>query len=75
MIEVALLKVVLLAKVFLGLGKASVLWAGKAPLLVLGIAATLAFLVTTVAVGLAVALSLILAGPSFPNETYTRASR
>jgi hypothetical protein len=42
MIEVILLKIMLLAKLFLGLGKASVLWAGNAPLMVLGLAATLA---------------------------------
>jgi hypothetical protein len=75
MIEVILLKIVLLAKLFLGLGKASVLWAGKAPLMVLGLAATLALLVTTLVVGLAVTLSLVLAGPFFPKETSTGASR
>ena len=74
MIEVILLKVAVLAKLFLGLGKASLLWAGKAPLIVLGLAATLALLVTTLVVGLAVMLSLVLAGPFFPKENSTGAS-
>ncbi len=75
MIEVILLKIVLLGKLFLGLGKASMLWLGKAPLLVIGLTATLALLVTTLVVGIALSLSLILAGPFFPNETHTGASR
>ena len=75
MIEVILLKIVLLGKLFLGLGKTSMLWVGKTPLLVIGLAATLALLVTTLVVGIAVTLSLILAGPFFPNETHTGASR
>ncbi len=75
MVEVILLKMMLLAKLFLGLGKASVLWAGKAPLMVLGLAATLAFLVTPPVVGLAVTLSLISAVPFIPKESSTGASR
>ena len=74
MIEVISLKVAVLAKLFLGLGKASVPWAGKAPLVVLGLAATLVLLVTALVVGIAVALSLLFAGPFSPNETRTRAS-
>jgi hypothetical protein len=75
MLEVILLKVAVLAKLFLGLGKTAVLWAGRAPPLMLRLAATLVLLVTTVAVGLAVALSVLLAGPFFPNEGYPGASR
>jgi hypothetical protein len=60
MIEVILLKIVLLAKLCLGLGKTSMLWAGKVPL---------------PGVNLAVALSLVLTHPFFPSETFAGALR
>lgn len=63
MIEVLVLKMVLVAKAFLGLGKATLLVAGKTPLLLLGVAATLALLVTLSMVGLAVVLSLVVGVP------------
>ena len=60
MIEVILLKTVLLAKLCSGLGKTSMLWAGKALL---------------PGIDLAVAPSLVLALPFFPNETFAWALR
>jgi hypothetical protein len=60
MIEVILLKIVLLAKLCLGLGKTSMLGAGKTPL---------------PGVDLAVATSLVLAGSFFPNGTFAGALR
>jgi hypothetical protein len=60
MIEVILLKIVLIAKLCLGLGKTSMLGAGKTPL---------------PGVDLAVAPSLVLARSFFPNETFAGALR
>ncbi len=60
MIEVILLKIVLLAKLCLGLGKTSMLGAGKTPL---------------PGADLAVAPSLVLARSFFPNGTFAGALR
>jgi len=60
MIEVILLEIVLLAKLCLGLGKTSMLGAGKAPL---------------PGVDLVVAPSLVLARSFFPNGTFAGALR
>jgi hypothetical protein len=63
MIEALSLKTVVLANTLFGLGKASLLAAGKILLLLLGAAATLALFVTLLTAGLAVVLSLVVGLP------------
>ncbi len=75
MMEALLLKIALLAKALLGLGKAPLLTLGKGPMLLLGVAATVVLLGTTLMVGLAVVLSLIWSVPSPQEAVSTRAVR
>jgi hypothetical protein len=63
MMEALLLKLVVVAKAALALGKTPLLVAVKAPLLLLGVAATLALFATLVMVGLGVVLSLVVGAP------------
>jgi hypothetical protein len=63
MMEALLLKLVVVAKAVLGLGKTPLLVAGKAPSVVLGVAVTLALFVTLLFVGLGVVLSLVVGLP------------
>jgi hypothetical protein len=63
MMEALLLKTVVVGKAVVGLGKSPLLVAGKVPLLLLGVAATLALFVTLVVVGLGVVLSLVVGLP------------